>query len=63
MLVSGETDGTPKKRAKTILFYVYARDLESLRRELLAKGLNASEISYPEYLPEGEFRLQDPDGY
>jgi hypothetical protein len=30
---------------------------------LLAKGLNAGEISYPDYLPNGEFRLEDPDGY
>jgi hypothetical protein len=30
---------------------------------LLDKGIRAGEISYPEYLPNGEFRLQDPDGY
>ena len=29
----------------------------------MAKGFSASEIKYPEYLPEGEFRLEDPDGY
>jgi catechol 2,3-dioxygenase-like lactoylglutathione lyase family enzyme len=63
MLVSGEVAGTVESRAKTMLFYLYARDLKSLREELLAEGLGASEISYPEYLPEGEFRLQDPDGY
>jgi len=34
-----------------------------LREELLAKGFRASDISYPDYLPEGEFRLEDPDGY
>jgi hypothetical protein len=63
MLVSGELDGTPERGAKTILFYLYARDLKSLRLGLLTKGFNPSEITYPEYLPEGEFRLQDPDGY
>lgn len=46
-----------------VLFYLYAADLESLRAMLLAKGIRAGEISYPEYLPNGEFRLQDPDGY
>ena len=46
-----------------VLFYLYAADLEPLRSLLLAKGIGAGEISYPEYLPNGEFRLQDPDGY
>ncbi len=63
MLVSDEVPGTVESNAKTVLFYLYARDLKSLREELLAEGFGASEISYPEYLPEGEFRLQDPDGY
>ncbi len=63
MLVSGEVPGTAESKAKTVLFYFYARDLKSLREKLLAEGFSASEISYPEYLPEGEFRLQDPDGY
>ncbi len=52
-----------ESKAKTVLFYLYAQNLKSLREELLAKGFAASEISYPEYLPEGEFRMEDPDGY
>jgi catechol 2,3-dioxygenase-like lactoylglutathione lyase family enzyme len=63
MLVSGEVPGTAESRAETVLFYLYAQDLKSLREELLAEGFRASEISYPEFLPEGEFRLLDPDGY
>jgi catechol 2,3-dioxygenase-like lactoylglutathione lyase family enzyme len=63
MLVSGEVPGMSESQAKTVVFYLYARDLKSLREDLLAKGFAASEISYPEYLPEGEFRLEDPDGY
>ena len=46
-----------------VLFYLYAHDLKGLRGELLAKGLTPGEISYPEYLPSGEFELYDPDGY
>jgi catechol 2,3-dioxygenase-like lactoylglutathione lyase family enzyme len=49
--------------AQDVLFYLYAEDLKSLRIMLLAKGLNAGEITYPDYLPNGEFRLRDPDGY
>ena len=49
--------------AQEVLFYLYAADLKSLRSSLLAKGVNCGEITYPDYLPNGEFRLQDPDGY
>ena len=52
----------PLTRFAGSVFYLYAR-LKSLRSTLLAKGVEAGEISYPDYLPNGEFRLQDPDGY
>jgi len=63
MLISGEVSGIVASKVKTALFYLYARDLKGLRDELLAKGFSASEITYPPYLPDGEFRLEDPDGY
>ena len=50
-------------RAEAVLFYLYAVDATALRERLLAHGINASEITYPEYLPQGEFRVVDPDGY
>jgi hypothetical protein len=37
--------------------------LQALRRSLLARQIAAGEISYPDYLPNGEFRVRDPDGY
>jgi catechol 2,3-dioxygenase-like lactoylglutathione lyase family enzyme len=49
--------------AQDVLFYLYAADLEALRGQLLAAGIHAGAISYPEYLPQGELRVQDPDGY
>lgn len=49
--------------AQDALFYLYATDLVSLREKLLRDGLAPGEIAYPDYLPKGEFRLQDPDGY
>ena len=49
--------------AQDVLFYLYAADLAALRSQLLAAGIRAGTISYPEYLPKGEFRVQDPDGY
>lgn len=49
--------------AQDVLFYLYAENLTSLRSSLRAKGVNAGEIGYPDYLPHGECRLEDPDGY
>ena len=49
--------------AQDVLFYLYAENLTLLRRNLLVNGLNAGEIAYPDYLPDGECRLEDPDGY
>ncbi|HEX8252876.1 MAG TPA: VOC family protein [Thermoanaerobaculia bacterium] len=49
--------------AQDVLFYLYAADLEALRNRLQAAGVSTGPIRYPEYLPKGEFRLQDPDGY
>jgi hypothetical protein len=49
--------------AQEVLFYLYAAELPALRERLLAAGIEAGEIAYPDYLPEGEFRVADPDGY
>ena len=49
--------------AQEVLFYLYAADLPALRTSLLANGVEAGEICHPEYLPNGEFRVADPDGY
>ena len=46
-----------------VLFYLYASDLAALRSDLLNQGVMAGEIGYPDYLPDGEFKLTDPDGY
>jgi hypothetical protein len=49
--------------AQEVLFYLYAADLPALRASLLANGIQAGAICYPDYLPKGEFRVADPDGY
>jgi len=48
---------------QSALFYLYAQDLVALRNALVQAGLQPDEIKHPEYLPEGEFRLTDPDGF
>ena len=49
--------------AQDILFYLYANDMVAVRNQLIAAGVKVGEIGYPEYLPKGEFRTSDPDGY
>jgi catechol 2,3-dioxygenase-like lactoylglutathione lyase family enzyme len=49
--------------AQDVLFYLYTADLSALRSELVAAGLAPGTIEYPDYLPDGEFSLRDPDGY
>ena len=50
------------RRARRALLPI-ASDVIAYRDELLARGIKAGPISYPSYMPEGEFRIDDPDGY
>lgn len=38
MLVSGDVQGTTDSEVKTVLFYLYARDMKSLRKSCLEKA-------------------------
>jgi hypothetical protein len=63
MLVRDSRPSPLDREEPHVLFYLYAHDLKGLRAELVSKGFKPGEISYPEYLPSGEFQLYDPDGY
>jgi len=49
--------------AQDVLFYLYAADLPAVHAVLVAHGIAAGAICYPDYLPQGEFGVKDPDGY
>jgi hypothetical protein len=49
--------------AQAILFYLYCKDVAALRRQLLAQGVEVGPITHPDYMPAGEIRVEDPDGY
>ena len=49
--------------AQDVLFYLYAHDVAAYRAELEALGIKVGPLTYPPYMPEGEFRIDDPDGY
>ncbi|MFT3808202.1 VOC family protein [Arenimonas sp.] len=48
---------------QAVLFYLYFDDIRRTRSELLARGREPGEIFFPFYMPGGECRLSDPDGY
>jgi len=48
---------------QAVLFYLYSPNLVALREHLTASGVSVSPITYPEYMPKGEVRVDDPDGY
>lgn len=48
---------------QAILFYLYYDDIKQTHAALTALGYAAGGIKYPFYMPGGEFRLEDPDGY
>jgi hypothetical protein len=49
--------------AQAVLLCMYTPDLIGLREHLLASGVEVPPIKYPEYMPSGEIRIADPDGY
>jgi len=50
-------------RAQAALFYLYCKDVETFRRDLLDAGLEAGPVERPFCAPRGQFRVTDPDGY
>lgn len=48
---------------QAVLFYLYYDDIKYTHKTLTELGHALGEIKYPFYMPGGEFRLEDPDGY
>ncbi len=49
--------------AQDVLFYLYAPDVVAFRNQLQSRGVKVGQLNYPFYMPRGEFRVDDPDGY
>lgn len=48
---------------QAVLFYLYYDDIRQTHAILSRLGCSPGDIKYPFYMPGGECRLEDPDGY
>jgi catechol 2,3-dioxygenase-like lactoylglutathione lyase family enzyme len=48
---------------QAVLFYLYTADVSATHAELRRRGVAVGEITRPFYMPKGEVRVEDPDGY
>lgn len=85
-LMLAQASGPIAADEQAVLFYMYSKNVASLRARLLASGVHdggpfhgdhapatgptthndrrvAFSISHPFYMPAGELRVHDPDGY
>jgi len=49
--------------AQDMMFYLYVDDLKAYREAVGTRGVAVGEITYPFWSPNGEFRIDDPDGW
>ena len=61
MVTQGKPPVDPEKGG--VLFYLFFDDIEDVHAQLDTAGLDVGTLEFPFYCPEGEFKLQDPDGY
>jgi catechol 2,3-dioxygenase-like lactoylglutathione lyase family enzyme len=62
-LMLNRSPGPMAPGARDVLLYLYSSDLVAYRDQLSADGIKVGPIEYPPYMPEGEFSIEDPDGY
>lgn len=56
-------DGPFDPAQQAVLFYLYADDVRAAHAHCQESGLAPGPLTFPFYCPDGEFRLEDPDGY
>jgi catechol 2,3-dioxygenase-like lactoylglutathione lyase family enzyme len=55
-----EGSGDPGQGAS---LYVFSKDIEGLRADLMGQGVEVTEIVPRPWMPKGEMELRDPDGW
>ncbi len=62
-LMVGLANGPVDASQQAILFYLYFDDIAQAHGALTERGHAPGPLGYPFYMPGGECRLEDPDGY
>ena len=62
-LMLARADGPFDAASQAVLFYCWTADVQGLHDELTAAGMEVGGVEHPFYMPAGEFRAIDPDGY
>lgn len=62
-LMVGLASGPVDASQQAVLFYLYFDDIRQVRAALVERGHAPGAIAHPFYMPGGECRLEDPDGY
>jgi catechol 2,3-dioxygenase-like lactoylglutathione lyase family enzyme len=62
-LMVGLADEPVDPQRQAVLFYLYFDDIQATRDALVGLGHAPGAICHPFYMPGGECRLLDPDGY
>ncbi len=62
-LMLNRSQGPMPPGVRDVILYLYSFDLVAYRDQLAADGIKVGPIEYPPYMPEGEFGIEDPDGY
>ena len=61
MLTLGRQQLNPEARG--IMFYLYVTDMKAYREQIISRGVKVGEVTHPFWSPDGEFRVDDPDGW
>jgi hypothetical protein len=56
-------DGPFRASSQAVLFYCWSADVQELHDQLAPVGVSVEDVKHPFYMPAGEFRAVDPDGY
>ncbi|HEY1658089.1 MAG TPA: VOC family protein [Candidatus Sulfotelmatobacter sp.] len=49
--------------SRHMMFYLYSTDMKAYREQLIARGIEVGKVTYPFWMPNGEFQVDDPDGW
>ena len=49
--------------AQDIMFYLYVTDMRAYRELVISRGVTVGDVKHPFWSPNGEFRVDDPDGW